>query len=176
MTDFDLKETFRLITTPFQPFQHLISVEEQLACLRCANRHLEIGGKLILDLFQVNPAMTHDPKFMVESEDLSEVKLPGGRKVRYCSRIAAYHRPEQYNDIELIYYVRHPDGQEERVVHAFPFRYFFRYEVEHLLVRCGFKVVDVFGNYDRSPLVNDSPEMVFVAEKRGTPPAMESET
>lgn len=51
------------------------------------------------------------------------------------------------------------------MVQAFPFRYFFRHELEHLLARCGLKIVDLFGNYDKSPLMDDSPEMVFVAEK-----------
>jgi hypothetical protein len=48
---------------------------------------------------------------------------------------------------------------------AFTVRYFFRYEVEHLLARCGFRVVEVFGDFDRSPLADASPEMIFVAEK-----------
>lgn len=165
MASFDLKEVFSLITTPFRSFQHLLAVEDQLSCLKCANRHLKRGGRLVLDVFQVNPRMTYEPKFMVETEDVPEVELPDGRKVRRCSRIAAYHRPEQCNDIELIHYVKHPDSREERLVQAFPIRYFFRYEVEHLLARCGFEVQQLFGNYDRSALTNESPEMVFVAEK-----------
>lgn len=165
MASFDLKEVFALITTPFRSFQHLLSVEDQLSCLRSANRHLKRGGRLVLDVFQVNPRMTYEPKFMLETEDVAEVELPNGKKVRRCGRIAAYHRAEQRNDIELIYYVKYPDGREERVVQALPLRYFFRYEVEHLLARCGFRVLELFGNYDRSPLTNDSPEMVFVAEK-----------
>lgn len=165
MASFDLKEVFALITTPFRSFQHLLSVQDQLSCLRCANRHLEKGGRLVLDVFQVNPRMTYEPKFMLETEDVPEVELPDGRKVRRCGRIVAYHRPEQCNDVELIHYVKHPDGREERLVQAFPIRYFFRYEVEHLLARCGFEVQELFGNYDKSPLTNDSPEMVFLAEK-----------
>jgi hypothetical protein len=109
--------------------------------------------------------MTYDPKFTIESEDVPEVKLPDGRRVRRCHRIAGFHQAEQYNDIELIYYVTYPDGQKERLVQEFPFRYFFRYEVEHLLARCGFRVVGLFGNYDRSPLTDRSPEMIYVAEK-----------
>jgi SAM-dependent methyltransferase len=165
MCEFDFGETFALITTPFRPFQHMLSVEEQLSCLRCVNGHLEVGGKLILDLFHVNPQMTYDPKFHTESEDIAEVELPDGRKVSRSGRIAAYHRAEQLNDIELIYYVTHPGGKKERVVQAFPFRYFSRYEVEHLLARCGFGVVELFGDYDKSPLKDDSREMIFIAEK-----------
>ena len=168
MTDFELDDTFQLVTTPFRPFQHLITVDEQLACLRCVNRHLAVGGKLILDLFQVKLRKLTDPAALEEHRDPSDVPLPGGRTLSgRGDRIAARHPAEQYNDIEIAYYVTHPDGREDRMVHAFPMRYFFRYEVEHLLARCGFAVVDLFGSYDRSPLGDDSPEMIFVAEKTG---------
>jgi hypothetical protein len=58
----------------------------------------------------------------------------------------------------------HLDGRKERLVLAWTLRYFFRYEVEHLLARCGFRVTAVYGNFDRSPLQDDSPEMIFIAE------------
>ncbi|UCD57495.1 MAG: class I SAM-dependent methyltransferase [Candidatus Hydrogenedentota bacterium] len=169
MAGFNLNDTFNLVTTPFRSFQHLLSVEEQLACLRCVNDHLRPGGTLILDLFQVDLGILNNPDYAKETEDFSDVNLPNGGKLRRTGRIAAFHRAEQYNDVELIHYVTHPDGRVERLVQAFPYRYFFRYEVEHLLARCGFKVVDVFGSYDKSPLADDSPEMIFVAEKERNP-------
>jgi hypothetical protein len=43
---------------------------------------------------------------------------------------------------------------------------FFRYEVQHLLARGGYRVSELFGSFDRRPLRDDSPEMIFVAEKR----------
>jgi len=165
MCEFDLGERFALITIPFRPFQHLISVHEQMACLRCANHHLEASGKLILDVFHLDFRRMCDPKYTSETEDFADVELPDGRKVRRTHRMVAYHRAEQYNDIEMIYYLTHPDGRTERLVQAFPFRYLFRYEVEHLLARCGFRVAELFGNFDRSPFTDDSPQMIFVAEK-----------
>jgi SAM-dependent methyltransferase len=166
MTDFGLGEAFALITVPFRAFQHLLSVEEQLACLQCAHRHLLPGGKLILDLFQVNLRYLTDPASANEKEDFAGATLPGGRTLRRTHRVAGWHRAEQYNDIEMIYYVAHADGRTDRLVQAFPFRYFFRYEAEHLLARCGFGVAELFGSFDRRPLNDDSPEMIFVAEKR----------
>ena len=167
MTDFDTGETYSLVTTPFRPFQHLITVDEQKTCLNCANHHLFPGGLLILDLFDPRfQRLIPDPQYMSEIEDVPEMKLPGGRLFRRTNRTVGYHREQQYNDIGLIYYITHPDGRQERLVQAFPFRYFFRYEVVHLLELCGFRVVDIFGDYDHSPLSNDSAEMIFVAEKR----------
>jgi len=165
MSHFDLDETFGLITIPFRTFQHLTTVDDQLGCLQCARRHLAPRGKLVLDVLQVNPRMTYDPVFFEESEDFADVELPDGRRLRRTHRTVAYHRAEQYRDIEMIFYVAHPDGRAERLVQAFPFRWFSRYEVGHLLARCEFEVVDLFGNYDRSPLTDDSAEMIFVAEK-----------
>ncbi len=165
MVDFDLDAAFRLIIIPFRPFQHLLEVEQQLACLRCAHRHLEPGGKLILDVFQTDARRIHDPAFLKETSPLPEINLPDGRKLVQAERTAAFHRAEQRNDVELIHYVTHPDGRKERLVFAFTLRYFFRYEVEHLLARAGFRIAELFGDFDRSPLRDDSPEMLFVAEK-----------
>ena len=54
MRSFDLGRKFGLITLPFRPFQHLTTVEDQLACLKTLHRHLEPEGRLIIDLF--NPS------------------------------------------------------------------------------------------------------------------------
>jgi len=109
---------------------------------------------------------------MVEIEDLPETALPDGRRVRRTTRMAGFHPDKQYNDIELTYYVSYPDGRTERLIQAFPFRYFFRYEMEHLLSLCGFSVVDIFGDFNRSKFSNDSPEMIFVAKKEASVNAM----
>ena len=167
MTDFKTGETYSLVTIPFRPFQHLIFVEEQKACLNCINEHLNPQGRLIFDVFHPKLARLIDSeKYTEEIEDVPETLLPDGRNLRRTNRTAAFHRDQQCNDIELIYYVTHPDGKTERLVQSFPMRYFFRYEVEHLLELCGFRVVELFGDFDRSELRDDSPEMIFVAEKK----------
>jgi len=164
MTQFDLGETFRLVIIPFRPFQHLLEVRQQVDCLDCARKHLAPGGRLILDVFQTDAERMHDPVHMREML-VSEYKTADGRQVRICERVAAFHRAEQRNDVEMIFSIRHRDGRQERLVFAWPLRYFFRYEVEHLLARCGFRVTALYGSFDRTPIRDDSPEMIFVAER-----------
>jgi SAM-dependent methyltransferase len=171
MTRFDLGEKFRLVIIPFRPMQHLLEMEQQISCLESVRKHLQSegrvfgrrGGRLILDVFQTDAERMHDPAHMKE-ESVTEYVTPDGRRVRVMERVAAFHRAEQRNDVEMIFYVRDARGKEERLVFAWTLRYFFRYEVEHLLARCGFKVSAVYGDFDRSPLADDSPEMIFVAE------------
>ena len=162
MTKFDLGEKFRLIIIPFRPFQHLLEIRQQLDCLACVKKHLGPGGRLIVDFFQTDPRRMYDPQFL-EERLVSEYDMPGGRRVVLTERAVAFHRAEQRNDVEMIYNVTHPDGRKERLVLAWTMRYFFRYEVEHLLARTGFRVDALYGNFDRSPLKDDSPEMIFVA-------------
>jgi SAM-dependent methyltransferase len=163
MAKFDLGEKFRLIVIPFRPFQHLLEVKQQMACLDCVRKHLMSGGRLILDVFQTDAERMHDPVHMRETP-LVEYKTSDGRHVRITERVAAFHRAQQINDVEMIFAIEHPGGKKERLVFAWPLRYFFRYEVEHLLARCGFRVKALYGNFDRTPLEDASPEMIFVAE------------
>jgi SAM-dependent methyltransferase len=165
MAAFDLGERFALVTIPYRGFQHLLTVKEQLACLRRVRRHLLPGGKLILDLFQTPAALIGDPECLQESDVAPEVKMPDGRKFRMTSRVAAFHPLQQYNDFETIFYVTHPGRRRERVVQKLPLRYLFRFEAEHLLARCGFRTVNVFGDFNKTRLKKKSIHMLIVAEK-----------
>lgn len=167
MTAFELGEKFSLIIIPFRPFQHLLAVEDQLACLINAKRHLAPDGRLVFDLFQTDARRMHDPAFLEERPVPGEVTLDNGSVVRVRERTITFHRAIQCNDVELIYCVTHPDGRVERFPNPFRIRYFFRYEVEHLLARAGLRVAKLFGDFTRAPLRDDSPDMIFVAEHAG---------
>lgn len=169
ITDFEIDGQFQLAIIPFRPLQHLISPEQQLACLKNINRHLERSGRLVFDVFQVNLEYLYNPRYREETVVNSDLDLGDGRRMKLSHKVSALHRAEQYNDVEIIYDVTDSDGKTERIIHAFPFRYFFRYEVEHLLARCGFRVIELYGDFDRSPLEDDSPEMIFIAEKYELP-------
>ena len=56
MTSFELESRFGAITIPFASFQHLLTVEEQLACLERCRAHLSPPGRLVIDLPNPEPA------------------------------------------------------------------------------------------------------------------------
>lgn len=163
MRSFNLGQRFNLVTLPFRPFQHLLTPQDQMACLDCIHRHLNPGGLLILDLF--NPSIPFlNTETGVEREDVPEFEMPDGRRVVRKSRILGRDYFNQVNEVELIYLVTHPDGREERLVHAFSMRYLFRYETEHLLARCGFQVENLYAGFDRTPYGSTYPgELIFLA-------------
>jgi SAM-dependent methyltransferase len=166
MRDFSLSRTFRLITIPFRPFQHLTTVEDQLACLKSIRRHLAPDGRLILDLF--NPSLdalvSRPPGEELDEE--APFHTPDGRLIVRRHKLVSADRFHQVNRFELVYYVTHPDGREERLVHAFKMRYFFRYEAEHLLERAGFAVEHLYSGFDKAAYGSRYPgELIFVAKR-----------
>ena len=166
MRDFSAGGGYALATMPFRPFQHLLTVEDELACLTTIHRHLADDGRLILDLFNPSIDLLAHRTVGEEFGHESPFEMPDGRLVVRSHRFVAQDRFRQVNDIELIYDVTHPDGRRERLIHPFPFRYLFRFEAEHLLARAGFEVEHLYADYDRSPYGSKYPgELIFIARK-----------
>jgi len=164
MRDFNMQQKFALITTPFRSFQHLLTVEDQLACLTTIRKHLLPNGKLILDLFNPSLDFIANAKIGIEHSEEPEFVLPDGRKVRRRHKTVSQDRFNQVGSFELVYYITCPNGREERVVDGFYLRYLFRFEAEHLLARAGFKLDHVYADYDKSPYGSKYPgELILVA-------------
>jgi SAM-dependent methyltransferase len=166
MTKFDLGRTFDLVIVPFRPVQHLISVDEQLRFLHCVRAHLETGGRFVFDVFHPDPKYLVGPVDSEEVQDTPETPLPDGRSMRRTARFLARRRHEQCSDIEISYYLRDPSGETRRLVQRCPLRYFFRFELEHLLARAGFEITVLYGDFDKSLLADESPEIIVVAKKQ----------
>lgn len=167
MRSFDLGSKFSLIIITYGPFNLLLSVEEQICCLNCINRHLPDNGALLFDVFYP------DLKELSASEKGAEIfmaktpfEMPDGRIVTWGIRYNSVDYNRQVIHGELIYDIRYPDGHEERLVYTDPLRYFFRFEVEHLLARTGFRTVSVYADFDKEPFGSKYPsELVFFARK-----------
>ena len=122
------------------------------------------NGLIIFDVFTVNMAGMASLGDGKERTDFDQI-LPDGRKFKRNYRHAAQHQSEQYNEVELIYYATDSEGNTERSVETFNWRDFFRFELEHLLVRAGFRLLHFYGDFDKLPYSDDSPEMIVVATK-----------
>jgi SAM-dependent methyltransferase len=169
MSDFSLPERFGLVAIPFRSFQHLLTVADQLACLRCIREHLVPGGRLAMDIFNPDILMIGEwlgvKRGTVQSrrDDYSHPRT--GRVVRAWEsreyRAAAQEVESVFIDEEL----SDEGAVISRVHKGFKLRYIWRYEMEHLFALAGFEVEAVFGDCFRSPFDDRSPEMVWVVRK-----------
>jgi SAM-dependent methyltransferase len=160
MQDFDFgSDRFGLIFSAFRSFQHVLAVEDQLACLGAARRHLAFGGFLAFDVFA--------PKL----ERIAQVEEPEAEEARWKEddieivRFTGVRRDlaSQVMEVTFRYESRSPGMPPRSESVRTKMRYFFRYELEHLLARSGFTSVEVFGGFDRRPFDYFSGETVVLA-------------
>jgi SAM-dependent methyltransferase len=169
MTSFDLDRRFAQIYCAFGTFHHLRTVEQQLACLERCRQHLLPQGSLILDLINPDPApasVTDDAPAAGETA-ANIVDWTEGRRIRSWATMLDYQRSLQCNDCEVTYEIIEADGATRRLTETFPMRLVYRYELEHLLARCGFRIVALYGDYDRSAFSDESLGLIVVAELTG---------
>jgi hypothetical protein len=165
--DFRLDRRFRLAIIPYRAFLHLETVEDQIAGLRSLHDHLEPGGRLVFNVF--------DPRFeafVARDGVLGEVvtrmmEFPhpeNGRRVVLYSSVR-YDRAAQLLLEHRTFEELDDEGRMVDRLHAtLRLRYVFRYEMEHLLARCGFRVEALYGDFKRGPFV-PGVEQVWTAVK-----------
>jgi SAM-dependent methyltransferase len=158
MRGFNLGTTFPLIIAPFRVVQHLTTIDDQLRFLRRVADHLTPRGRLVFDVFNPRFDMLVSANG-VEREDTPELRLPDGRTFRRSYRIVRVRWVDQVSESELIYYVG-----GKRYVQAFEMRWYLAAELRHLLARAGFRVCDMYGDFERGPVVEGCLELVVVAE------------
>ena len=162
MRDFSLNRLFSLVIIPFRGFLSLLSVEDQVAMLLNVKRHLADDGRLIFNIF------VPDLNMMVQEGDvayhLRDVTHPKTGAITVLWHQSRYDNYNQIMDVRII--VEELDGvgtMMRRFYRDFPLRYAHRWEVFHLLRECGYEILDLYGDFDRSPFDETSTEMVWVA-------------
>jgi SAM-dependent methyltransferase len=160
MQDFDLgSDRFTLIYSAFRAFQHLYTVEDQLDCLACVRRHLAPGGIFAFDVF--SPRLDKIAREEVEEAEDLRFTWEGDEVVRYTA--ISRDLATQVMHLRMRYARRSGGEAVENSIVEFDMRWFYRYELEHLLARAGFGDVTIYGSFDRRPVAAGSPAFAVVA-------------
>jgi SAM-dependent methyltransferase len=171
MRTFDLGEQFGFAYIPAGTFALLLTIEDQMSCLERLRSHLAPGARLAFDLgnFDIVDAarwLSERRGIYVRNPARDYTHPETGRKVMsYAS--SDYHPSEQ---VWMQYRMQDElddDGTVVRREYGRPMavRQFHRYEVEHLLARCGFEVEALYGDYTKSTYRGSSGQMVWVAKR-----------
>ena len=170
MQDFELPERFGLAFIAFRSFQHMLTVEDQLSCLRCIRGHLVPAGRLAIDIF--NPDIVVMGQWLgakrggIERRRDDHTDPRSGRTVK-AWETRTYHPGTQEVASDFIDERLDEEGVVvSKVYRGLKLRYTFRYEMEHLLVRTGFEVEALYGDCFGGQFEDTSPEMVWLARRQ----------
>jgi ubiquinone/menaquinone biosynthesis C-methylase UbiE len=159
----DLPQKFRLGIVALGSFGHLVKRTQQQQALAAIRRHLSMGATFILDL------SNEDARYM---EHLSGQMLHQGTwQQKNGSYVTHFISPaasltDHLLDLTHFYDVYVQGGTVKRTVSQTSLYLFERNEAELLLEMAGFRLKNLYGNYDFAPYELESPRMIFIAEAR----------
>lgn len=166
--DFSLDERFELAFVALNSFGHLVSIDDQIAALRCLHEHLQEDGLLILDLFNPDLALLGDAPGHVLHDYTKLDPVTGNTIVKLHS--TRLDQAKQLLNVTFFYDEVHPKGDVKRVIAPFAMRYSFKSEMELLLEKTDFQLENVYGSYDLDEYTAHSQKMIFVARALNAPP------
>lgn len=155
--NFNFGKKFDLIIAPFRMFSHMLTVKDQLSALNCIHDHLTDKGRFIFDVFLPDLDRIRKGNGISLSDETEYVP---GRMLQFFDAST----PDYINQLQHVtfkYVWDEFDGKKEEVV-EFPFRYFFRYELEHLIARSGMKLEKMYGDFEYGELCSDSKNLICV--------------
>jgi SAM-dependent methyltransferase len=155
--DYTLGRFFPLAISPCNTFAFLPDDEFQQAAA-CAARHLQRGGRLVLDL----PAQMADEANLTGAPELCSAfdDLESGNPVQVSSLERA---DGSLIHVTWLYDELFPDGRVKRT--EIPMTYHLRdpEAISGLLSSAGFESIEFFGNLQRSPWRRGSPRIIASA-------------
>ena len=158
--DFHFDFKFDLIIAPFRVIMHLLDKEEQIRALNNVFEHLNDNGTFIFDAFI--PDLNQLIQGMENHTDFEGEYEKGKMLKRTVSTL-----PDLLNQIINITFKLEWDEDNERMYDEWnlQLRYFFRYELEHLVERSRFSGYKILGDYQGNALNQASKDFILVCDK-----------
>jgi SAM-dependent methyltransferase len=157
-----LPERYALIIISINTFMHLLTTADQLDALTNLACHLVPQGRLIIDLpagdelahQDADARLTFEQTFLDPDTQHQIVKLVASR-VEWST---------QRQEVTYVYDELLEQGEVRRTVVPMTLRHVFRYELELLLDKAGYRVKALYSDYDLSPYGDGGPRMIAVAQ------------
>lgn len=152
----------RLVFAPFNVLMHLYTAQEFDAMLACVRAELAPGGRFVFDVRMPDlRSLVRDPD---RAYGCARLRDPHDGSLWDVSEHFEYDADSQ---VQMITSVFREVGPPHRVtVRPLAHRQFFPQELELLLERGGFSIVDRWGDFQRGPTHVDAESQIIVARAR----------
>ena len=158
--DFNHDFKFDLIIAPFRVMMHLQDKADQLRAVNNVYRHLNTHGKFIFDVFV--PDLNYILHGIKDVTDFEGEYEEGKKLKRVVNTEADLIHQTIHINFHLEWDENNKTKQEDWNI---PLRFFFRYELEHLIERSEFKEYTLLGDYEENELDRNSREFIVVCRK-----------
>jgi SAM-dependent methyltransferase len=159
MRNFELTERFERVLLPYNALYCLLGKRDALACFRAARRALELGGKLVLDVWNAEP-------FHLNAADAGADDPEPVATLQHAERTwdvferSRVRRAQQRLDVSYTYLPREGGRALEIPIAQ---RYFLPAEISELLLRAGFAIEARYGDFAGRRFSARSAQLVVLA-------------
>ena len=166
MQDFRLGKQFNTIICS-DAFFHNTTVADEVRCLESVAEHLAPGGRFVFNLPKPTcEFIQKHAKTAAEFHERGRYDIEDGGFIKIDQQELC--DPESQTVTTKLRVKRYDarGKQVEQGESSWTTRYLFKYEAIHLLYRCGFEVVSLFGDYHNNP-VSEGSQFIFEAALKG---------
>jgi SAM-dependent methyltransferase len=151
---------FKLIIAPYRMFMHILTAENQLKLLKNVYENLAPDGEFVFNVF--NPDMNR-----IQTGDKENLRFEGEYKPGRIMKFYDSSVPDLLNQIQHVTFrfEWEEEGTKKDGEFSFPMRYSFRFEIQHLVERAGFKSVNMYRDFNYNELNGEINEFVVVCRK-----------
>jgi trans-aconitate methyltransferase len=160
MTDFNLDKKFQFIFISYSSFQQLLTTEDQIKCLTSIKKHLTANGVLAMDInphiLEGSDVLENEIAFIADnSERNSRITMYTSHKIDRENKIK--HWQDTYVEIDK-------NGNEKKFTNSISLKECNNDYMIKLFDNCGFKIIDIFGDFDRGKVAKKSENVIYIVK------------
>jgi SAM-dependent methyltransferase len=156
---FALGRTFDLIFIGFNSFLHLLTDKDAKAMLASVRKHCHSKTTFIIDIFVPDPLFLYRPENKrVPAKTFIDPESGDNVSVEETNR---YEPDTELNQLRWYYSTK---NRPDFLVLDFTLRMYFPDTMDRLLNDAGFRIIEKWGDYERTPLQEDSELQIYVAQ------------
>lgn len=157
-----LKSKYDLIIVSFFTFNYFLTPKIQKKALRAFYGHLNIEGRILIDVFIPLRRIAHCPKEPILKVDT--IDATAKNKIRGWN-VYSIDKKRQIEYRRHIFEIVKADGTVSKKEFVTKRRYSYQMELNALFLENGFVLEDVFTGYDKKEAVPDSEQLLYVLKK-----------
>jgi ubiquinone/menaquinone biosynthesis C-methylase UbiE len=161
MRNITINKKYDRVIIPFNGFQAMLNVNDQISCLHSIKNVLKNDSKLILDMFIPN----------IEMFDQENNRYYHASSIQ-SKNISIWHK-SNFNSIEQTINTTIKmseyscNGKTSHYYNEYQLRYTYMQEAAYLFERCGYKITSLYGDFNKSKFDNNSDKMVWILKPSG---------
>ncbi len=160
MIDFKLDMDFDYIFIAFNSFLHILTDKDATACLQSIYKHLNSGGKFILDI------LVPHPHFLYRKKN-DELPVMDFKDSKSGELVEIFEESEYDNESQIcnISWIYKYQKSSKKKVFNYQMRMYYPDTINRLLIDGGFKISNMYGDHTMGEFREDSHLQIYICQK-----------